>query len=415
MSATEGTLDVTTDPDLNASINEALADNGLSGEPGDDLAAGDGSSVEPTGSGEPLPRDDGVVPGASVAGAPAAPDPAAEPVSEPFRFDANGVERTEDGWRVFPGDGLYIPFTEMPRLQQAMSRIAASEAILRDAHTKTQEYDTLSSWQIKGPNGQPETITGPRALLERHAATAVLAATTSIYRNIFAGKPEEVAERLAGFYLQLPNGQVVANAQAIRNLQLEVQLAARDSDSRARAQFGNVSRGAPAAAPPSAPSQGNGNASPEVVTHLANGWGIQGLSTEDVPVLTPGYSLGISGRPRRTMCSRIRCSKSGSPSSWTSSRPSCSGWPRKWRKARRPRKRPISMGGRTPDGRGRNRRCVPAGGPPTITQKQARASAEGRILRRHSRARDHGPRGASRPSGTIGIRIYQFVLAHRAA
>src|SRR5512146_1997390 len=133
-------------PELQDSIGEAVAEAEGSVETPTESPSGDEGAVESAhGSPSSSPRAEGTADDAGnddqqSRGTP--PDGEAEEGPEvqfePFAYTVNGESRTLDGFHLVPGEGVYIPTDQVPRLQQIASRAEASEAALRELHQQAQ-------------------------------------------------------------------------------------------------------------------------------------------------------------------------------------------------------------------------------------------------------------------------------------
>lgn len=278
------------DSALNASIQETLDAVGVVDPEDDGGLSEDGGAVEPQdGSQAPSPRadgstpagqdDDSQAPAASADGEP--PEP--EIAFEPFAYTVNGESRTLDGFHVVPGEGVYIPTDQVPRLQQIASRAEASEAALREMHQRTQATDRASTWTVYGEDGKPQqTLSGIDAIQQMRVDHAKMQAALEVL-----SAPYKSAEALLGLFTQDPQtGALQINPREVQNLVTAGQLAQMRAEARVRQTFGS----APQAAQPSAQAQASPvSLTPEqslpAVQHLATAWGVKGLTQDDYQIL----------------------------------------------------------------------------------------------------------------------------------
>ena len=291
----------TDDPDLNASIESSLDAVG-GGDPVDEgTAPADGGSVEtPTGDSQtPSLRDDGTAP-------PAVPSPdgqtpadgttpeADEAQFEPFIYTVNGESRTLDGFHVVPNEGVYVPTEQVPRLQQLASRADASEAMLREMHGRTQDYDRYSQWNLVGPDGKvTETLSGPQGIEAMRVAYANAAAGFEALANRIKD-PMALVSLLQtdgqGQFAVDQNGRLVINPREWSAMMNEIKLGQMTAEQRVRQHFQGMQRpgGSPAPMAAQAPTE----SSPALqlaleqaqtqVQQLAQSWGVSGLTAADV-------------------------------------------------------------------------------------------------------------------------------------
>lgn len=302
MSVTEGTSErFSNDPALDQSINDVLSEfveqpDPAAAAPSSQDGRGLVESSETPAAPSPGDSSQAPPPAANAADGTQPPAPEPEPQYEPFGYTVSGEQRSIDGFFRIPGEGVFVPEAQVPRLQQLASRADANEVQLRALHEQNQDWERLTTWTIPGPNGQQQTLTGRAAYERLRAEREVYAASDTTVRS-YLSDPAKLASLLVvyneqGQAIPLEGVQVSINPNAKRILDLEIKDAARDAIGRAQQHFAQVGgRISPHAAPTEqvTPEQIIAQVSqqaPQVLTAKLEQWGLKGaLTAEDVQAL----------------------------------------------------------------------------------------------------------------------------------
>jgi len=220
-----------------------------------------------------------------AAAAPASPDPTDDlSTAKPLDYTVNGETKTIEGTYRIPGEGLIVPEEHVARVQQMASRadeLETQSRALAEQLTSSQQRDAtwqrLSSWDIQGPDGKPQTVSGERGLAEMRLAAQRGAAILSAIGPIF-DKPEMAAQLVQDVQGTDGNWYRIWNQDAIEKIQLKAALASQQAERQAWGQIGKLQ--APPA--PSAPSSDEVVArAPATVAEIVTSQNITGLTDAD--------------------------------------------------------------------------------------------------------------------------------------
>lgn len=241
-----GTTDTSgTNPDalLDATIAEAIADVSQSdslddGSTQDEAQDATGTNPAELNAAPSSPATDGDTgPTAQSAVAahdtPVDDDPLAG--SEPVTITVDGETRTVEGFTRIPGQGIIIDEEKVPVFHLMASRAESLDRQNRDLYQRTQEYERLSEWKTKGPDGNERTLTGRDGLEARDVELAKTKAWSQVIEESLMNPA-----LFASLVTVNEQGQIVPNVEQLRYLATRAQLASRDAADEARSRFSST-------------------------------------------------------------------------------------------------------------------------------------------------------------------------------
>lgn len=152
--------------------------------------------------------------------------------SEPVTITVDGQSRTIEGFYRIPGQGIIIDEEKVPAFQLMASRAEGLERQNRELYQRTQEYERLSEWKTKGPDGTDTTLTGRQALEARDVELAKTKAWSQVLEESLINPA-----LFASLVTVNEQGQIIPNVEQLRYLATRAQLASRDAADVARSRF----------------------------------------------------------------------------------------------------------------------------------------------------------------------------------
>lgn len=252
-------------------------------EPAD--SAGTNPSVESQGAhdpgedGEPG-QEDNASTDAQQSNAPA--DPNSQPQeqdplagTEPFTFDVDGEQKTLEGVYRVPGEGLLVPEEQVPKFQLMASRAETLERSNRDLYQRSQEYERLTSWKVKGQDGTERFISGAEGLAEQRALLSRSLAGLQLLNDVFEkGSP-------LSFIATDEQGNITWNPEALATLSVRLENAGIKAEQAARSTLQSLITEASKPKEPDARE-----VAPAVVDQYAKALNAGSLTAEDRALLT---------------------------------------------------------------------------------------------------------------------------------
>jgi hypothetical protein len=218
--------------------------------------------------------------------------------AQPLSYVVNGETRTFEGMTALGDKGAFITAEHLPKLQQRLSerdhyyeKDQANYKRVTQLESQANAITQLSSWPIKDQQGRDQVLTGADAI---EARNVVIGRTTAALNTILQALDNPETFRSLVDVRMDEQGQVFVfpNAQVVKALTTESELAAMKAEQGARRAFASV-RGQLAAPTP----QPNGTPTPSgqqqvdlslgaeqalaTVEAIVQSQGIGGLTAED--------------------------------------------------------------------------------------------------------------------------------------
>lgn len=238
---------------------------------------------------------------AAPAAAPASPEtPDDLANATPFEYTADGQTKTIDGTYRIAGEGLIVPEEHVARFQQMASRADSLERQNQGLYQETQQskqrdatWNRLSSWDVQGPDGKPQTVSGERGLAEMRLAAQRGVAILNAIGPIF-DDPIQASKLVMD--VQGQDGQIyrVWNPEAVEMVQLKARLAAQTAERETWGRIGQLQAPPPPSVPTDADIQ---SAALPTVDAVVSAQKIAGLTDADKQYLASHVGRFI--RPTR--------------------------------------------------------------------------------------------------------------------